>query len=248
MRPYPLRLPLAGLVALFAVSGCDLIFGIVPGSSTVGTGDAGSTGGAGDAGSMGGAGDGGDAGPRCGTPFPSTPVLDDFNGADGPLGAPLWTPDTPGAYTIVDDQLFCSPGTPGSTFWNGVFGATEEVYVTVQSFETSDGELELILKNQGGAGEANALLIDYQPSTPGLGVYAPSGLIQFFPQFALQPHDQFGARICADGTLELFVNGSPAGSVDASMSYPSLQGTGRIGFYSSSLGDAGVTLDNFGGG
>jgi hypothetical protein len=227
------------LASTLALGACNAVLGIVPGAGSETGGGSTSTSSVTDTGGM-------DGGSPCAAPFPATPVRDHFDGGSGDPGK-NWTADDPGAYTVMDGQLFCSGSMPNSIFWNAVFGATQEVYVTVDSFEASDLEIELILKNQGQGGEAGAILVDYQPNVNALGIYAPNTpMVSIFSNFQLLPHDQFGARLCSDGTLKVFVNGVPQEVMNIANVYPALQQTGRIGFYSSGLGDAGVLLDDFG--
>ena len=233
--PRHLHAPLlAGLVATApALGACNAIFGITGGIPAT---DGGGTGGGGG-----------------GSGFPATPVLDDFNRADGPLGA-TWSVDTPGGFQVSNDQLVGAPGTPGIMVWPTVFGATQEAYITVVSFDPGDGELELILKNQGMIMECDSLEIDFQPSGAGagmgmLGVYGCVGnnpMTFGTVPFTLAPGDQLGARARADGKLEVYRNGVVANVIDIS-TFPHTGSGGRIGFYSSSL-VAPAHLDDFGGG
>lgn len=251
MRRPLLPLSLAGLaVAGLALGACNALFGIQGGSPATGggvtTGDAGEGGPQGDSGPEVGP-EGGDGG------FPATPVLDDFGRADGSLG-PMWSVDTPGGFQIAGEELVGAPGTPGIMVWPTVFGPTQEAYVTVHSFDPGDGEIELILKNQGMIMECDSLEIDYQPHGLGagmglLGVYGCSGgnpMTFASAPFSLAPGDRFGARARADGKVEVYKNEALAGTFDVSM-FPYATSGGRIGFFSSSL-VAPAHFDDFGGG
>jgi hypothetical protein len=254
MRRHLHRSFLAGLLVL---GGCNAIFGIQGGSlsgtggSATATGDAGPAD-AGDASSTAEAGTGG--GPGCSaTTFPLTPVLDGFTRADGTLGQ-NWLVDTPGGYQITSDQLVANTGNPGIMVWSDVLGPTQEAYIKIVAFDPGDGELELILKNQGMITECDGIEVDYQPNGIGpgqgmLGVYACTagnpGTYGSAP-FTLAPGDRFGARACAEGTVEVFKNGTLVNTFDVSP-FAYATSSGRIGFFSSSL-TAAAQLDDFGGG
>jgi hypothetical protein len=235
---------LAGVAAaLVALASCNALFGIESGSLAVGGG---ATTISGDGGP------GGEGGPDGGG-FPATPVLDDFNRADGTLG-PNWSVDTPGGFQISGDQLLANTGTPGIMVWSTVFGPTQEAFITVVSFDPGDGEIELILKNQGMIMECDSIEVDYQPNGMGpgmgmLGIYACAngtpGTYGTAP-FTLAPGDQFGARARADGKVEVYKNGKMVNTFDVSPFMYATSG-GRIGYFSSSL-VAPARLDDFGGG
>jgi hypothetical protein len=157
-----------------------------------------------------------------------------------------------GAFTIVSGQLSCSTPDPGVMLWPEVFGTTQEAYLSVVApVDPNDGEIELLLKNQGTVIECDSLQVDFQPNEDGgtlnaydCGDYQPP-LSPGVP-FQLAPGDQFGARACADGTVVAFKNGVPVHTWDASSFALSRMG-GRIGLLLSGATPP-PRLDNFGGG
>src|SRR6185369_7942568 len=79
--------------------------------------------------------------------YPSTPVLDNFNRANGALSSP-WAGQLSGL-SVSNNQLVQTSGA-ASTIWGGaVFGATQEAYFTVNSFTSGATEHDLMLKIQG---------------------------------------------------------------------------------------------------
>src|SRR5262249_54776178 len=142
--------------------------------------------------------------------------------ADGSLG-PMWSVDVPSGFQIAGGQLVGTTGTPGIMVWPTVFGPTQEAFITVASFDPGDGEIELILKNQGMIMECDSLEIDYQPHGGGpgtgmLGIYACANntpMTLGSAPFSLSPGDRFGARV-RDGKVEVYKNSTLTGEFDVS--------------------------------
>ncbi len=180
--------------------------------------------------------------------FPSTLVIDNFNRPDGPLGR-LWFSHTSG-YTITNQQLGYVSG--HSIYWNAWFGPTQEEFVTVATVDSSStAELDLFLKVQGVYYGQGAIIVSYMPSTHVAGVYTTLLYDNVWLQqgndisVTLQNNDVFGARARADGTVEVYQNGTLLASVDAS-SWPFYATAGRVGL---AVYDApAMRLDDFGAG
>lgn len=182
-----------------------------------------------------------------GAGFPSTPVLDDFNRSDGPIGG-QWLVENPAQYSISNDRLAISTGQPGVIVWPDQFGPTQEAFVTFQASDPGDGELELIMKSQGGViQECESIQVDYvYPNLNGV-VCAGGNFVEIGKVAAMfAPGDQLGARFYADGKLEAYRNGVLIATWDAT-GWPFYKNGGRIGFASYGIVKTAL-LDDFGGG
>lgn len=183
--------------------------------------------------------------------FPATKILDDFNRPNGAPGA-NWAQAMPGAYGVEGDQLVAQPGTPDAAYWSSTFGPRQEVFVTLVSFTENDSEIELLLKNQGGPSECDAIAATYN-NYSGSRILAVTTCVDsnwtvLEPKLplTLQPGDRFGMRTYEDGTVEVYRNSEKLGTWDAS-GWPGGKLAGRIGIYTSGL-QAKVVFDDFGGG
>jgi len=190
----------------------------------------------------------GSTGGDSGAPFPSTPVLDNFNRPDGALGG-QWLVQTADVYAIASDQLSVPANAdPGTIMWPATFGATQEAFITIVTIASSNFEFELLLKNQFGVSECESIEVTYH--YPSIQLYSCSGgnstQLGNTVNEALGPGDQLGARAYPDGRVEVFKNGTLVGTWDAS-SFPSYASGGRIGFETDGITTA-VNFDDFGGG
>jgi glucose/arabinose dehydrogenase/PKD repeat protein len=181
--------------------------------------------------------------------FPSTPVVDDFNRADGALGG-SWVASTTAGLAIVANQLAQTSG-GSSPVWNGaIFGPDQEAYVTLNVITASSPEHDLMLKVQGQTSDAGHLEVRYDATqsrvmvstyTPGSGwrLWATSGTVTF------AAGNQLGARAQSNGTVLVYKNGTQILSASvAGWAYAASDG--RIGL---TLDNATSSrLDNFGGG
>ena len=180
--------------------------------------------------------------------FPTTGVVDTFNRANGPLGG-SWLGATAG-YAIANNRL--DVGASEDIYWSGAaFGAAQEAYVTLVTIDPGAAEIGLVLKAQSSTG-VGAGLIDvlYDPGAQRVQVWtydAAGGWVQRGADIpvAFANGDQFGARAGADGTVEVFRNGTSLG-VRTLSGWPYAAGGGTIGLFNLSAGNA--VLDNFGGG
>lgn len=71
----------------------------------------------------------------------TTPILDNFNRADGSVGSnwtsPVWTGD--GSFLVIGNQFGATSGTTISMYWNATsFSADQEAYVTVMTPPAND--------------------------------------------------------------------------------------------------------------
>ena len=190
----------------------------------------------------------GPPGPPAGR-FPTTPVLDDFNRPNAPLGAP-WIGLTSGL--ILDqDQMVQGSGTYASPVWGGLaFGPDQEAFVTLDAITPGAPEHDLMLKIQGAswnAGHVKAIYDDTYKKvyvmtyTPGVGWQSYPGSIPV----TFSAHDVFGARALSTSDIQIYRNGLRLGTLSV-RGWPYAALGGRIGLL---LGNAALSrLDNFGGG
>ncbi len=180
--------------------------------------------------------------------FPATGVLDDFD-REGPGLGDDWTGST-SDYALASKQLSCSVEYCPGVFWNEEFGPVQEVFATLVAFTSSTPEINLVLKAQGDphcdmlellySAGLNQVLLEacWEGDWRSLGTVAMS----------LELGDQLGGRARDDGVVEIFKNGSPSGTIDAS-GYPYIAVEGSIGVNGVvAPGDAPNAWDDFGGG
>lgn len=181
--------------------------------------------------------------------FPRTTMLDNFNRANGDIGA-NWG-GYAGHFKIASNQLDVVTNSDSFVLWNTRFGNTQEVYVTLRAIDLSSIEYDLILKSQSGTTWQNGLiLVAYLPSSNRVEVYTFGGGQGWIQQgisipVTLQVGDQFGARARADGFVEVYRNGNLLSTVDA-RSWPLATGTGHIGLWVNNSTNS--LFDDFGGG
>jgi glucose/arabinose dehydrogenase len=182
------------------------------------------------------------------TRFPSTPVIDDFDRPDGPIGG-AWTDELYGL-AIVDHRLRQTGGI-GIAVWGGgaPFGPNQEAYFTLDAMTQGSPHHSLMLKVQGTSYANGHIQVRYKLPDDAIYVttYAPSqGWVERGTiEYPLDPGDQLGARARPDGVIEVFVNGDLLGAIDGG-NWPFHAGGGRIGLV---LQDALSTrVNDFGGG
>lgn len=209
-----------------------------------GMGGTGGTGGAGGSGGSGGSGGGVVA-------KPSTGILDDFDRPDGVPGG-AWKLRYPGAYTIYGERLRTVGTDPDAAIWDQVFGPRQEAYITLESIDGDETEIELILRNQGDPSECESIVVSWNRfnGSPVVHVaYCTDG--QWFMVGEAVPcqlveGDTIWARGYEDGRIEAFVNGKLLGTWDASNAPMGTSG-GRIGVFTYGIPDE-VRFEDFGGG
>lgn len=183
--------------------------------------------------------------------FPSTPVLDNFNRTDGAIGS-AWSGST-STHSIASNQLLAgSVSYDSGLYWtNAFFGAEQEAYFTFSHVNTSAQAHTLILKAQSNTGWGNgliAVMYSAQGNYTQVWTYTPS---QSWAQrgenvsITFSDGDQFGARALADGTVEVYRNGTLLAARDVT-AWPYYNSGGYIGVGFNSA--AGARIDDFGGG
>jgi hypothetical protein len=137
--------------------------------------------------------------------------------------------------------------------WNAnSFGANQEVYLTFNQFHTASGnEHSLILKSQSSSSTSNGLLYvmyDHAARMVQIWTYHPSqGWVHRGTNISVTfaAGDQFGARAKADGTVEVYRNGTLLGTRSIT-SWPFYSSGGYIGLWF--VNSSAASADNFGGG
>jgi PKD repeat protein len=182
-------------------------------------------------------------------PFPATAVFDNFDRANGPVGA-NWAGDVNGFVVTGNQatQTCCYV----SAVWNGagaVFGANQEAYVTIATPSSVARELDLMLKVQGTSYTAGHIEVRYdanpgrvQVSTYQSGKWTNRGT-SISTTFAAG--DRFGARAMANGDVSIYKNGTLLGTRSVT-AWPFYNQGGRVGITIENANAA--RLDNFGGG
>jgi glucose/arabinose dehydrogenase len=179
--------------------------------------------------------------------FPTTPILDDFDRADGPLGG-AWTQDLTGL-AVADSQLTHDGGLAVAVWGGGApFGPNQEAWITFDAITASGPHHSLMLKVQGSYLDGH---IQVRYKLPDQMIYvtthAPGeGWVQRGVVGAtLQPGDHLGARAYSNGMLHVYRNGVTIGTFDVA-AWPYHAHPGRIGFVVQDGFD--TRLDDFGGG
>ncbi len=183
-----------------------------------------------------------------GSAFPSTPILDNFNRANGALGS-SWSGQT-GGYSINTNRLDVVSG--DDIYWNGgAFGANQEAFVTFSTVDIAGSEMDLILKAQSNSNYLSGLIeVLYDPVNHRVQVWTYSsaqGWVKRGADIAVTfvSGDQLGARATAAGQVQVYRNGGLIGTSDASGWTYAANG-GYIGLWFANANNA--FADDFGGG
>ncbi len=150
---------------------------------------------------------------------------------------------------MVSNQL--NVGNGGTLYWNAAsFGVNQEVYVTFKAIAASASEIDLLLKRQGAGWTDGVIEVVYNPATSTVQVvtYKPAqGWVQRGANISVTfaVGDRFGARAKANGTVEVYKNGTLLGSRDVT-AWPDYASGGYIGLWNVSANT--TVLDDFGGG
>ncbi|MBP7691322.1 MAG: hypothetical protein KA764_05370, partial [Anaerolineales bacterium] len=181
-------------------------------------------------------------------PFPSTTILDTFDRPDSGLGS-NWA-GAIGGYAIVSNQASVIGGS--DVYWApAAYGPDQEVYVTIAAVSATSNEQDLLLKAQTPGTYGGGVIEVWYDAAGGraqVWTFANSqGWVQHGADLpvAFAAGDQFGARARADGTVEVYRNGTLLG-VRSVASWPYAANGGYVGLWF--VNAAGVRLDNFGGG
>ena len=183
--------------------------------------------------------------------FPSTPVLDDFNRANGAIGN-NWT-GNPSKYSISSNQLLVNSNDSNSDiyFSSQAFGADQEAHVTFANVHATAAEQDLILKSQSNTTWGSGMIeVLYDAPNQRIQVWTwewPAGWEQHGADIPVTfvNGDTFGARALANGNVEVYKNGELLGTRDVTSWSYYAQG-GYIGLWF--VGAQNVRLDDFGGG
>jgi hypothetical protein len=179
------------------------------------------------------------------TGFPRTAVLDNFARLNGSLGG-AWSGGT-GQFTIANQKMSVSSG--NSIYWNTTFSTTQEAYITLSTIDANASEIDLLLKVQGSGWNSGLIEVWYGPSDHIVQVWTYSPAQNWVQRSSnipvtFQAGDVFGARAKADGTVEVYRNGTLLGTGNVS-AWTYNANKGRIGLW---MIGATMTLDDFGGG
>lgn len=183
----------------------------------------------------------------------STPVLDDFNRADGLLGA-NW--NSGAATNITSNQVLLDDTYNQSvnSIWNlQSFGVDQEAFLTIQGLNVADAgtSVSLILKKQqADVSNGDMILVVYRHAQSHIQVYVVEGGSfgdAKTPQsVSFANGDQFGAEV-AGSTLRIYKNGTQILTQDVS-SYDYINSSGYMGFRYNLGGTDTEVIDDFGGG
>ncbi|MBK9926601.1 MAG: bifunctional metallophosphatase/5'-nucleotidase [Anaerolineales bacterium] len=177
-------------------------------------------------------------------------VLDDFNRADGALGA-NWSGNQ-SKYRIVGGQLSVrSSASNSDMYWKTKLEADQEVFVTLKDINENSPEQILLLKSQNnriwGKGVIEAL---YNAKNHVVQVWTwewPQGWVKYGDDIPVTfvDGDVFRARAYGNGIVEVYRNSDLLGSRDIT-SWSYYDKGGYVGLWF--IGAQGTILDDFGGG
>ncbi|NUQ84072.1 MAG: DUF11 domain-containing protein [Anaerolineales bacterium] len=189
--------------------------------------------------------------------FPANGVLDDFNRANGVLGAD-WGGNVNNQATYRINGNNVQVRGSGNAWWtSATYGANQEAYFTFVQLSTSASEQALLLKfsgNNPAANNASVIEVTYgsgavrvRTKNPGQNLNNAVTRATFPAAFAAG--DQLGAQAFEDGTVVVYKNGSPIGSVNVSVAGAWTLGGGRIGVrFNGTTNVNFARFDDFGGG
>jgi len=182
--------------------------------------------------------------------FPSTPVLDNFNRANGSIGS-NWS-GYASKYHVTSNQMTVDyNGSNSDIYWSNSFGADQEAYVTFTDIDTTASEHDLLLKAQSNTTWGDGVIeVLYDPTGQTVQVWTyewPDGWVQHGADIpiAFVDGDTFGARALANGTVEIYKNGTLLATRNIT-AWPHYADGGYIGLWFIGAEDA--VLDDFGGG
>ncbi|MGD8626740.1 MAG: choice-of-anchor Q domain-containing protein, partial [Anaerolineae bacterium] len=151
--------------------------------------------------------------------FPMTAVLDDFNRADGALGA-NWAGNTGiENFAILNQEVQVL--LDGALYWDAAtFSADQEAFLTLTQMEPTTSEQALILKfggaNSPTSNRAAWIKVVYEDASGSVQIWTKEDRADPVLQAALgvsfADGDVLGARAEMDGTVSVFKNGALIGS------------------------------------
>jgi hypothetical protein len=188
-----------------------------------------------------------------GFPSASSRLLDNFDSSMVMLG-PQWTGDVM-SFTAMGGQLVvtkdsCNASTPGNAVleWVGNLRAPpQEAFFRVLKVALGTTEIDLVLDAQS-MDRCNQVEVSFRPETHVVQVdFCLDGGwtdVGAAIPIAIDPGDQLGARLDANGVVSVYRNGLLLGTRTITQ-WNLLPHQGRIGL--STCGDSGTILDDFGG-
>jgi cytochrome c peroxidase len=183
--------------------------------------------------------------PASGCAFPSVPVTDNFNRANGGMGG-QWIGAT-GGFSISGNQV-TSLGGDSFMVVNQQLGADQEAYVKLTNIHPSASEIDLILKAGGTNWNSGALVVSYQSGQLQVWTYDPATdwVLRSGFNVTVVNGDTIGARVRgASGAVEVYRNGALVGTASVA-GWVRQTASGMAGMWV--VSPAGTTFDDFGGG
>lgn len=185
--------------------------------------------------------------------FPTSAVLDTFNRPNGAAGTSWAIGATTLTYRIAGNRLDAQLG--GPLVWAPAsFGASQEAFVTFAAVDTRSPSQGVLLKVQtGSVPNAGAISVVYDALAQRVRVSTLRTSVPVWQPYAgiaatFVNGDQLGARALANGTVEVYKNGTRVGTVTLSSSDQAFFNAkgGRIGLWT--LAASAAFFDDFGGG
>ncbi|NTU54702.1 MAG: hypothetical protein HGA79_00450 [Anaerolineales bacterium] len=177
-------------------------------------------------------------------------VLDDFNRANGTIGADWF--GNKSRYRILDNQLHVRYyGSNTDMFWKEKFGADQEAFITLVNVSENATSHGLLLKAQSNRTWGNGVIeVVYNAREQVVQVWTwewPKGWVKYGSNIPVTfvDGDTFSARALSDGTVEVYRNGALLGTRDVT-SWRYYASGGYIGLWFIGAGDA--IIDDFGSG
>jgi hypothetical protein len=142
--------------------------------------------------------------------FPTSPIRDTFNRANGALRSQWAGSTSTSSYRIVSNRVDVNNG--GPIFWKPSFGVNQEAYVTLSVVPQSCA-MGLTLKAQANSYlDAGAINVLYDARNQKIWVQTirtGSPLVRLYTaqSASFASGDQLGARALANGTVEVYKNG-----------------------------------------
>jgi VCBS repeat-containing protein len=186
--------------------------------------------------------------------FPATAVLDNFNRANGKVGS-SWEGLTESSfYKLASNKLDVQLG--GPLVWKPAsFGAAQEAFLTLSTIDSKSPSMGVLLKVQTGSiPNAGAISVVYDAKAKAVRVSAlrlgQNGAWTLYPNQAatFANGDVLGARAKADGTVQIYKNGTLITTVTLNAADQAFFNTkgGKIGIWTAAAPNA--LFDDFGGG
>jgi len=179
-------------------------------------------------------------------------VLDTFDRANGKVGSNWQGLSGSNFYKIVSNKLDVQLG--GPMVWKSAFSASQQAFVTLSTLDTTSPSTGLLLKVQdSGRAEAGAILVAYDAKAKkvrlsAIRLGAREWTLYLNQAATFANGDVLGARAKADGTVEVYQNGTLIASVTlnaADGAFFNSKG-GKVGLWA--LAAPKAFFDDFGGG